>query len=70
MTRARKEMTEVEERARGQAESWGYKCQMGGEKAEELCRDGVCRKCHVSISFEDCMNDTWQRNHPSFRGNP
>lgn len=30
-----------------------------GKKAKELCNDLVCRKCHVSVSFEDCVDGTW-----------
>lgn len=25
----------------------------------ELCQDGFCRACHVSLSFEDCTDGTW-----------
>ena len=26
---------------------------------DEVCGDGYCRECHVSLSFEDCVNGTW-----------
>lgn len=29
-------------------------CQMCHKPAAELCRDGNCRACHVSCSWEDC----------------
>lgn len=32
---------------------------MCNKPAEELCNDGVCRGCHVSLSFEDCVDGTW-----------
>jgi len=25
---------------------------------EEVCRDGYCRECHLTISFEDCNDRT------------
>ena len=28
-------------------------------EVKEVCRDGYCKDCHVSITFEDCMNNTW-----------
>lgn len=43
-------------------------CEGCGQLVDEVCRDGYCRKCHVSISFENCMNSTWldewRANHP------
>jgi len=34
-------------------------CVICGKETEELCPDGVCRDCHVSVSFEDCCDGTW-----------
>jgi len=34
-------------------------CTICGREAEELCPDGVCRACHVSVSWDDCNNKTW-----------
>ncbi len=43
-------------------------CEGCGQLVDELCRDGYCRKCHVAISFENCINNTWleewRANHP------
>ena len=36
------------------------KCNGCGKEKKELCSDGYCRKCHVSISFEDCINKTFE----------
>lgn len=33
-----------------------YKC---GQPAAEVCGDGYCRDCHVSLSFEDCVSDRY-----------
>ena len=34
-------------------------CVNCGKKVKEVCGDGYCRECHVSLSFEDCVNGTW-----------
>jgi hypothetical protein len=34
-------------------------CMDCGETAAELCQDGYCRACHVSLSFDDCTDGTW-----------
>jgi hypothetical protein len=34
-------------------------CNICDKPAEELCQDGVCRRCHVSLSFEDCTDGTF-----------
>lgn len=31
----------------------------GDSTVDEVCADGFCRECHVSLSFEDCVNGTW-----------
>ncbi len=34
-------------------------CVNCGKEVKEVCGDGYCRACHVSVSFEDCVNGTW-----------
>lgn len=34
-------------------------CENFGKETEELCGDGFCRDCHVSLSFEDCVSGRW-----------
>ena len=34
-------------------------CVNCGNEVSEVCPDGYCRKCHVSLSFEDCCDGTW-----------
>lgn len=36
-------------------------CEQCGRVADELCADGYCRDCHVSLSFEDCVSGEWVR---------
>ena len=26
---------------------------------KDVCGDGYCRDCHVSLSFEDCISGAW-----------
>ena len=33
------------------------RCNICHESAPELCNDGVCRPCHKTESFEDCLAD-------------
>lgn len=33
------------------------RCVICGADAE-LCQDGVCRRCHISTSWEDCITHT------------
>lgn len=35
------------------------KCELCNQESEELCNDLVCRACHVSISFDDCVSGTY-----------
>ena len=32
-------------------------CRGCGEQVEEVCRGEYCRKCHVSLTFEDCIDN-------------
>lgn len=34
------------------------KCSICGKLALEYCSALTCRACHISISFEDCLNKT------------
>jgi len=34
-------------------------CCSCNKEVNEVCGDGFCRECHVSLSFEDCVNGTW-----------
>lgn len=43
----------------------GKKC-----KETDICQDGYCRDCHVSLSFESCIDGSWAesvRNGSLFR---
>jgi hypothetical protein len=31
-------------------------CLICDNEVEEVCPDGVCRDCHVSVSWEDCCS--------------
>lgn len=33
-------------------------CAICDKDVTEVCGGGVCRACHVSITFEDCINGT------------
>lgn len=35
------------------------KCNICGKETDELCHDLVCRECHISVSWEDCVNRTF-----------
>lgn len=35
------------------------KCTMCGKETDELCSGLVCRSCHVSVSWDDCVNRTF-----------
>ena len=41
------------------AKNFGGRCQLCGGLAREACRDGICRGCHVNISWEDCTSGVW-----------
>ena len=36
-----------------------YKCDGCFKEAEELCGGLMCRECHVSLTFEDCVDGTY-----------
>lgn len=38
------------------------KCHICNKEVEEVCPDGVCKGCHKSVSWEDCMDGTWNAN--------
>jgi hypothetical protein len=31
-------------------------CTICDKPSDETCSDGACRKCHVSVSWEDCTS--------------
>jgi len=35
------------------------KCSSCGRDATERCKDDYCRECHVSCSWESCIDGTW-----------
>ena len=35
------------------------KCVMCDKETDELCSGLVCRDCHVSVSWDDCVNRTF-----------
>ncbi len=37
-------------------------CTICKTKNVEVCQDLVCRKCHKSLSFEDCISKKWENN--------
>lgn len=47
-----------------------YICVSCGEKVKEVCGDGYCRKCHVSLSFEDCVSGKWVEERVAAIGTP
>lgn len=36
-------------------------CEDCGNDVTEVCGDGYCRECHVSLSFDDCVSGEWVR---------
>ncbi len=36
------------------------KCKNCNEEVDDVCGDGFCRKCHVSVSWEDCVSHTFE----------
>ena len=39
------------------------KCVNCGKEVDEVCGDGFCRDCHVSISWEDCVSGAWVKRN-------
>lgn len=37
---------------------------------DDLCGDGYCRECHVSLSFEECCDGSWARRFRAAAGFP
>ncbi len=46
------------------------KCRDCHKEVNEVCGDGYCRNCHVSLSFEDCMDGTFTANILKNMGTP
>ena len=36
----------------------------------DVCQDGYCRDCHVSLSFEECRDGSWVNRQRSAAGLP
>lgn len=34
-------------------------CNLCREPADEVCQDGACRECHVSIGWAECRDGTY-----------
>jgi LRP1 type putative zinc finger protein len=45
-------------------------CQLCGEQSSELCNDLICRTCHKSVSFEECVSGAWERRVRQAAGLP
>ncbi len=37
------------------------KCGLCGKRRRELCGDLVCRSCHKSLTFEECVSGEWTK---------
>lgn len=35
------------------------RCDICKQPAAEVCHDGVCRSCHKSVTWDDCVTGTW-----------
>lgn len=43
-----------------QPQAWVlHACDLCGKYDVELCNDCVCRSCHKSLTFEDCVSGRW-----------
>ncbi len=36
------------------------KCKNCNEEVDNVCRDGFCRECHVSITWDECVSRTFE----------
>jgi hypothetical protein len=43
------------------------KCVNCHREVADVCGDGYCRDCHVSITFEDCIKGTWLKKWDSHK---
>jgi hypothetical protein len=46
------------------------RCCVCGELVAEVCPDLVCRACHKSLSFDDCVSGEWRRSVRASAGLP
>jgi hypothetical protein len=46
------------------------KCFNCGKDAEEVCPDGACKPCHVSVTWEDCLTKTFNARKALAEGHP
>jgi hypothetical protein len=37
-------------------------------EVKEVCHDGYCRDCHVSITWESCLDGTWANDLRAEKG--
>jgi len=38
---------------------WVATCEKCRRIVSEVCGDGFCRRCHISLSFDECMSGAW-----------
>ena len=36
------------------------KCIICEKETDELCKDQICRECHITCSWDDCTNKTFE----------
>lgn len=46
------------------------RCVLCSQPANELCGDGVCRACHKSLTFEECVDGSWADRQRAAYGLP
>lgn len=39
------------------------KCEGCRKDVSEVCKDGFCKDCHVTCSWEDCITGTFEARH-------
>jgi len=39
------------------------KCNMCEKEVKEICRDFICKDCHVSLSWEECNTGTFNARY-------
>lgn len=47
-----------------------WKCDACGEDADERCGGDHCRRCHVSLTFEECVDGSWSEKIRAKAGLP
>jgi len=46
------------------------KCEGCGKDVDEVCGGGYCRDCHKSVSWEDCITQTFEARNNLAHGMP